>query len=185
MRGEHESGAELLERLDGLEALGSIGVQRLARRCEQVGIGAVMRAADAATQLVQLRQSEPVGAIDHDGVGRGHVDAAFDDGGAHQQVEAPMVEIDHEPLEVPLAHLAMAHAHIRLGNEPGDFLRGLVDGLDHVVHEVHLAAAPEFAQRRLAQRGRVPLGDESLDRQPLGRRRGDQRQVAQAARAPC
>ena len=35
--------------------------------------------------------------------------------------------------------------------------------------------------RRLAQRRRVPLGDEGLDGEPLGRRRGDQRQVAQSA----
>jgi hypothetical protein len=46
------------------------------------------------------------------------------------------------------------------------------------VHEVHLAAAPEFAQRRLAQRRRMPFGDEGLDGEPLGRRRGDQRQIA-------
>ena len=56
VRGEHEARAELLHRLDRLEALGGIARQRLARRRDQVGVGAVVRAADAAAQLVQLRQ---------------------------------------------------------------------------------------------------------------------------------
>ena len=77
----------------------------------------MVRAADAAAQLVQLRQAEAVGAVDHDGVGGGHVDAALDDGRAHQHVEAPVVEIDHQLLEVALAHLAVADAHARLGNQ--------------------------------------------------------------------
>ena len=148
MRGEHEAGAQFLERFDGLEALGGIGGQRLARRCEQIGVGAVMRAADAAAQLVQLREAEPVRAVDHDGIRGGHVDAAFDDSGAHQQVEATVIEIDHEPLEIAFAHLPVADAHIGLGDELGDLLRGLLDGLDHVVHEVDLPAAAEFAQTR-------------------------------------
>ena len=92
-----------------------------------------------------------------------------------------MIEIDHELLEIALAHLPVTDAHVGLGNQLRDFLRRLLDGLDHVVHEVHLAAAAELAQRRLAQRRRVPLGHEGLDGEPLGRRRGDQRQVAQAA----
>ena len=112
MRREHEARAELLERLDGLEALHGVERQRLARRRQQIGVGAVVRAADAAAQLVQLREAQPVGAVDHDGVGGRDVDAAFDDGGAHQQVEAPVVEIDHQLLEIALAHLAVADAHV-------------------------------------------------------------------------
>ena len=69
-----------------------------------------MRAADAAAQLVQLRQAQAVGVVDHDGVGGGHVDAALDDRRAQQHVEAPVVEIHHQLLEVALAHLAMADA---------------------------------------------------------------------------
>ncbi len=38
---------------------------------EQVGVGLVVRAPDAAAQLVQLRQAEAVRAVDDDGVGRG------------------------------------------------------------------------------------------------------------------
>ena len=108
VRGEHEAGAELLHRFDGLEALGGIAREGLARRGDQVGVGAVVRAADAAAQLVQLREPHVVGAVDHDGVGGGHVDAALDDGGAHQHVEAAVVEVDHQLLELALAHLPVA-----------------------------------------------------------------------------
>jgi len=45
---------------------------------------------------VNLGKPEAIGAIDDDGVGRGHIDAALDDGGAYQHVEAAMVEIEHE-----------------------------------------------------------------------------------------
>ena len=117
VRGEQESGAQILHRLDRLEPLGRIAAQRAPRGHDQVGVGAVVRAADAPAQLMELRQAEPVGAIDQDGVGGGHVDAAFDDGRAHQHVEAPMIEIDHQLLELALAHLPVAEAHLRLGHQ--------------------------------------------------------------------
>ena len=145
--------------------------QRLARRGDQIGVGAVMRAADAAAQLVQLRQPHVVGAVDHDGVGGRHVDAALDDGGAHQHVEAAVVEVDHQLLEVALAHLAVADAHGRLGHQRLHLGGDLLDGAHLVVHEVDLAAAAQLAQRRLAQRRRVPLDEEGLDRQARRRRR--------------
>ena len=117
VRGEHEAGAEILHRLDGLQALGRVAGQGLARRGDQIGVGAVVRAADAPAQLVQLRKPHAVGAIDHDGVGRGHVDAALDDGGAHEQAEAAMIEVHHQLLKVALAHLPVADAHVGFGHQ--------------------------------------------------------------------
>ena len=178
---QHEAGTELFHRFDGLETLRGIARQRLPGRRDEVGIGAVVRAADAAAQLMQLRQAHAVGAVDHDGIGARHVDAAFNDGGAHQHAEAAVIEIHHELLEIPLAHLAMADAHARFRHQRlhlgGDFL----DGAHFVVHEVDLAAAPQLAQRRLAHRRRVPLDEEGLDGQTRGGRRSDERQVAQPA----
>src|ERR1700694_2881739 len=51
--GEREARAQVLERLDGLQALARIGRERRQRRCEQVRVGPVVRAADPAAQLVQ------------------------------------------------------------------------------------------------------------------------------------
>jgi len=42
---------------------------------QQIGVGLVMRTADAAAQMVQLRQAELVGAAHHDRVRARHVDA--------------------------------------------------------------------------------------------------------------
>ena len=53
-----------------------------------------------------------------------------------------------------------------------------LDGVDLVVQEVHLAAAAQLAQHRLADQALGPGGDEGLDRQALLRRGGDHRKVA-------
>ena len=113
--GQRESGAELLERFQRLEPLDRVGRHGLARRGDQIGIGAVVRSSHAAAQLVDLRQAEAVGAIDDDGVRGRHVDAALDDGRAHEDVESAVIEIEHELLELALAHLSMADATVASG----------------------------------------------------------------------
>ena len=118
-----------------------------ARGHDQVGVGAVVRAADAAAQLVQLRQPEAVGAIDQNGVGARHVDAALDDGRAHQHVEASMIEIDHQLLELALAHLAVPDAHLRLGHQRGELGGDLLD-----------ASAPRCARSRPGRRAAARAG---------------------------
>ena len=151
------------------------------RRRDQVRPGAVVRTPDAAAQLVQLREAEAVGAVDQDRVGGRHVDAGLDDRGADEHLEAPVVEVEHELLEVALAHLAVADADRRLGHQPPQALREELDVLDRVVHEIDLPAAADLAQAGLAHEAVAPLRDEGLDGDALGRRRRHQREVAQAA----
>jgi hypothetical protein len=67
----------------------------------------MVRAADAAAQLVQLRQAELVGAVHDDGVGGWHVDAGFDDGRAQQQIEALVREVAHHMFQFAFRHLAV------------------------------------------------------------------------------
>ena len=115
MHGQEESGTEFLHRLDGFETAlclrGRLGL--LVR--QQVGVGLVVRAADAAAQLVQLRQAELVGAIDDNSVGMWIVDAGLDDGRAEQQVVLLLGEFTHHALEFTLGQLAMADDDARLG----------------------------------------------------------------------
>src|SRR6185312_14542138 len=174
---EHETGAELFHGLDGLEPLGRIARKGLARRRDEIGVGAVVRAADAPAQLMELSQPHVVGAIDDDGVGCRDVDAALDDGGAEKQVESAVVEVHHELLELALAHLPMADPDAGLWHQALHYRGYLLDGPDLVVHEVDLAAAAQLAQHGLAQGWPVPFDDEGLDRQPFRGRRRDQRQV--------
>ena len=66
---EVEARAELFHLLDRVEPLLRLLGQLAHVGHQQVGVGLVVRPADAAAQLVQLRQAELVGAADDDGVG--------------------------------------------------------------------------------------------------------------------
>ncbi len=85
-----------------------------------------------------------------------------------------MIEIDHELLQIPLTHLPVADAHVRLGNQRLNVRGDLFDRLDLVVNEVDLTAAPQLTQRGLAQGRVVPFDHKRLDRKPLGGRGRDQ-----------
>ena len=65
---EREAHAEVFERLDRFQPFFRVLGQRGDRRRDQVGVGAVVRTADATPDLVQLRESELVGAVDNDGI---------------------------------------------------------------------------------------------------------------------
>ncbi len=67
-----------------------------------------------------------------------------------------MIEIDHELLEIALAHLAVGEAHARFGQERLAVVRDLLDGLHFVVHEVDLPTTAQLAQPGLTNRGPVP-----------------------------
>ena len=138
-----------------------------------------MGAPHPAAQLMQLGQAQLVGAVHKDGVGAGDVDAALDDGGAHQEVEALVIEVAHHPLQVALAHLAVGHLDPRLRHQGLELLRHVVDGLHLVVEKIDLTAAFQLTLHRLLNQGLVPGGDEGLDRVARHRRGGDDRQVAQ------
>jgi len=139
-----------------------------------------MGAPDAPAQLVQLGQAQLVGAVDDDGIGARHVDAGLDDGRAHQQVEAAVVEVAHDPLQVALAHLAVGDLYAGLGHQGLDLLRRVLDGLDLVVQEVDLSAAVDLALAGLLDQRVAPGRDEGLDRMALHRRGGDDGEIAHA-----
>ncbi|MNM79225.1 hypothetical protein D3C81_911520 [compost metagenome] len=180
VHGEVEAGAEFLHLLDGLQpALRQFG-QAVHVMHQHVGIGLMVRAAHAAPQLVQLGQAELVGAVDQDGVGGRHVDAGLDDGGAQQDVVAARDEVAHHTLQLALVHLAVRHRDACLGHQLGELCALVLDGLDLVVQEVDLAAALELAQDGLADHAVFLAAHEGLDRQPLLRRGGDHRKIAQA-----
>ena len=74
----------------------------------------------------------------------------------------------------------MADDDARLGQQFFERVAHGLDGVDLVVQEVHLAAALEFAQHRLADQTARHRGDESLDGKPAARRGGDHREIAHA-----
>src|SRR5205814_3436324 len=78
-RRDTEAAAEVAELPDRGQPLLRNRRERLLRRDQKVGIGAAVRATDPSAELIELRQSIPIGAIDDDGVGVGNVEAVLDD----------------------------------------------------------------------------------------------------------
>ena len=149
-------------------------------RIEQVGVGALARAAHAAADLVELGEAEQVGALHDQRVGGRDVEARLDDRGAHQHVRVAAQELEHVLLELALGHLAVGDRDARLGDERADALGGLVDRVDAVVQEERLALAGQLALDRRRDQLLVVLAHVGLDRAAALRGRLDHRYVAQA-----
>ena len=66
VRGQPEAAAEVVELLQHAQPLLGVGGDQVLAGDHQVGVGAVVRAADAAADLVELRQAERVGAVHDD-----------------------------------------------------------------------------------------------------------------------
>ena len=100
---------------------------------EQVGVRLVVRAADPATQLVELREAELVGARDDDGIGVRIVDAGFDNCRTEQQVVFLLGEFTHDAFELALGQLAMADHDARFRQEILQPVAHILDGVDFVM----------------------------------------------------
>ena len=112
-----------------------------------------------------------------------HVDAALDDGRAHQHVVAALPEVDDDLLERALVHLPVGDGDPCLRHQLAQPLGALRDCLDAVVHPEDLALAQQFASHRLDGNALVVLADEGQDRLAVGGRRLQQREVADADEA--
>src|SRR5258706_9547558 len=123
------------------------------------------RAPYADAQLVQLRETEFVSAVDQDGVGCGDIDPGLDDVRAEEQVMPLLEKFAHHALQVALAHLAVRHRDARLGQELLELLAHDLYGGDVVVQEKDLAAALQLSQRRLADDAARIRRDEGADRE--------------------
>ena len=181
VRGELEAGAERVERLQHLEPPLGLDGQRLVGRHGEERIGARLRAADAAAQLVELGQAEHVGAMHDQGVGGRDVEAGFDDRRREQDVVLALVEGRHHVLELAGRHLAVRRPR---PSPPGTSLveerLDLGDVLD-ARHDVEgLPAAIALAQQGLAHDQRIERRHEGAHGEAVDRRRRDERQLAHA-----
>ena len=79
-----------------------------------------------------------IGPIDDDRVDVGNVQAALDDGGAHQHIAFAVGKVEHHLLQLALWHLPMADADARFGHDVLHALRQLLDAQHPVVYKVDL-----------------------------------------------
>src|SRR5205814_6906301 len=136
-------------------------------------------ATDASTQLIQLRQTEGVGAVHEHRIGVGHVETRLDDHRRHQHVYISIDERAHDLLEIALPHLAVPNANASARRDAADVLRHSVDGLDAIVDEEDLPASIELTRDPLVDQSVVPRLDIGEHRRAIARRRLHQRHVAQ------
>ncbi|MNU90269.1 hypothetical protein D3C71_801300 [compost metagenome] len=90
-----------------------------------------------------------------------------------------LLEVQHHPFQLALGHLPVGDADACFGHQFGQLTLHAAHAFHIVVQEVQLAAARQLTLERLAQLRVVPRRDEGLDRQPVRRRRGDDRQITQ------
>jgi hypothetical protein len=100
--------------------------------------------------------------------------------GRHEHVDAAFGEVDHHLLHLVLGHLAVADGDLHLRHQVCELRRGVVDGLDAVVHVEHLPAAVHLAQNGVGDDFRIELHDVRVHRQPVRGRRLDDAHVARA-----
>src|SRR5262249_45418197 len=98
----------------------------------------------------------------------------------HVDTGVPWHERDHGVLQRAIAHLSMYHADARFGDDlteaPGD----VVDVLDPVVDEEHLAATAQLTEHGVADDALVVARDVGTDGEPIDGWRLDDAQVADA-----
>ncbi len=137
---------------------------------EEVRVGGHVRAADAPSDLVQLREAERVGPLDDQRVGLGDVDPRLDDRRRHEDVRVAGEERVHPLLELALRHLAVCDEEPQAGAQLPELLRGLVDRLDAVVQVEGLPFARMLALERQPDRAprRTPPPSCGSGRRPSG-----------------
>src|SRR3546814_12177312 len=113
-------------------------------------------------------------------VGRGHVDAGFDNRRAQQHVVALLVETLHDVFKLAFGHLAVGDGYARFGNQFFEAGAAIVDGFHFVVQKIRLTPALELAQQRFAYGAAVFAAYERLDGQEALRRGGADREIADA-----
>ena len=116
----------------------------------------------------------------HHGVGGRDIETTFDNRRRQQHVVFAVIKGVHLVVELACRHLPMRHDIRDLRHLILEKLLDLAQIADPRHHIEALAAAVVFAQERLADGHRVELADISADRQPVDRRRADDREIAYA-----
>ena len=149
-------------------------------RVEQVCVRGHVGTSDASTDLVELRKTERVGALDDQRVRLRDVEAGLDDRRRHEHVRVAAQEGVHLLLQLAFAHLAVRDEEAKRRAQLLELLGDLVDRLDPVVQVERLPLPFVLALERLPDQVFVVFGHGRADRPATLRRRLDDRDVAEA-----
>ncbi len=108
--------AEVVEFSQGVQA--ALRLFGQAARIEQIRPRLSGAPPDPPSELIELRQTEFVGAFDHEGVCPGYVQTRFDDGRRQQDVVRTLGKVEHNLLELIPTHLPVRHPNPRFRNDP-------------------------------------------------------------------
>ena len=180
--GDAHAAAQVLELGKRGQTRRSLLGERQLTREHKVRVCLRGRAANTALELVELCQAQALRVLDDQRVGRCVVDAALHDGRGDEHVDLLGRELDHHVLDLARAHLAVRHAHARLGRGLVHARHGIIDGLDAVGHVIHLTAAAHLQANRRTHHVGVVLPHVHDHGTTPGRRCGDQAHVAHSAR---
>ncbi len=151
-----EARPQIVQGLQHLQALLGRQAQRLDRVRGQIGKGPRLRATDPAPDLVKLRQTEHVGPVHHQRIGRRDIDAAFHDGGRNQHIIFPVIEGAHHLLQLGRAHLAVADDELHLRHLLAQETLDIGQVLQARRNIIGLTATVFLAQQCLAHQYRIP-----------------------------
>ena len=143
-QGDLEAGAEGGVFLDGGEPLFRDLRQLLLLRIGKKRIGPSAGSAHAAPDLMQLGKTVPIRVFDNQRVGVGHVNARFNDGGGHENVDLALHQIGPDLLQFIPLHPAVGGGHAGIGQGTGDLRRRFIDGFDPILQIEYLSAAAHF-----------------------------------------
>ena len=154
-------------------------------RQQEISIGLVFGATDAATELVKIGEPEPVGAINDNRIRIRNIEAALDDGCADENVDLAGDEACHYGFEFIRVHLSVTKFDPRLRTKLRDAIAHPFDRLHAIVQEENLALAFKLPIDRIANDALIVTADHCLDGKPIERRRlnrghvfhSDQRQI--------
>ena len=169
--------------LNRLEAFAAFVGQQTKGRRQEVAEGFFVRAPDAATELVQVTQTELMRVVYDHGIGIANVNARFNDGGGDEDIEGAVNEPRHDVFELLAVHLAVADPDACVRDQPGNHAGDFLDVFDPVVDEIHLATAAEFVRDGVSDDFFVERRKGGLDRLAVGWRCGNGAQVARAHQA--
>ena len=150
-----ETRAEIGELADRLQSFVGLFGEFLVARVQQVCVRALTAPADPSPQLIQLREAEAIGSVDDQRVHGRHVETAFDDRRADQDVELAFPELLHDPFEAAFVHLAVSDRDAGLGYEFPYVGGDMFDVLHPVVDVERLTFAEQLSPNRFGHgRGR-------------------------------